>query len=336
MQQPETSPDSATLLEIIRTQTEIAKAGLDLGGVMDLVARRAQVLAHGAGAVVELAEGDEMVYRATAGIAEPQLGLRIRSQGSLSGLCVRERRILMCADSETDPRVDREACRKVGLRSMLVVPLNHQEQTVGVIKVVSPEVDAFSESDVQVLGLMSELIAAAMFHATQFEASELYHRATHDALTGLANRALFYDRLRQSLTQAARHEERVAVLNLDMDGLKPINDGYGHRAGDAALCEVAARIRQACRKSDTAARTGGDEFGVVLPRVAHRSAIEQHCDRLAERISAVPLHFDDHRLPLGASIGFAIFPDDGTELDALLEHADAAMYASKRTRKAAR
>lgn len=329
-------PSKEMLLEIIHTQAEIAKAGMDLGSVMALVAARAQYLTRAAGAVVELAEGDEMVYRAASGSAERQLGLRLKSGTSLSGRCVQERHILYCADSETDERVDRMASRKVGLRSMIVVPLNHLDSTVGVIKVLSPEVDAFSEADIQVLNLMSELIAAAMFHAVQFETSELYHRATHDAMTGLANRALFFDRLRQSLAQAGRNGERLGILNIDMDGLKPINDQYGHRAGDTAIRELATRMRQACRESDTVARLGGDEFGVILQRVDSASVLEHYCARLTESISLRPVPFEQHEFLLGASIGSAVFPDDGTNMEGLLEKADRSMYEVKRTRKAAR
>ena len=332
----DTAPSKSALLEIIRTQTEIAKAGMDLGNVMALAAERTQLLTNSVGAVVELAEGDDMVYRAASGSAANQLGLRIGREGSLSGLCVQERKILVCDDSETDERVDREACRKVGLRSMIVVPLNHLDSTVGVIKAMSPSVHAFSQTDVELLNLLSELVAAAMFHAAQFETSELYHRATHDALTGLANRALYFDRLRQTLAQAKRYAERVAVLNIDMDGLKPINDSLGHRAGDAAIREVAARLAQGCRQSDTVARLGGDEFGLILSRVDNPSVVEQYCHRLADRIGKDPLEFDEHRLPLGASIGYAVFPDHGDDPDMLVHRADQAMYEVKRTRKTAR
>jgi diguanylate cyclase (GGDEF)-like protein len=325
-------PSSETLLEIIKIQTDIAKLGLDLSGVMNLVTQRAQLLTGASGAVIELAEGSEMVYRATAGMAEPQLGLRLNRAGSMSGLCVETRQILRCDDSDTDNRVDREACRKVGLRSMLVVPLNHLDSTVGVLKVLAPSVNAFSVADTQVLGLMSELIAAAMFHAAKFETSDLYHRATHDALTGLANRALFFDRLRQCMVQAERYSQRVGILNLDMDGLKPINDQFGHLAGDAAIKELATRINDATRKSDTVARVGGDEFGVILSRVDDLKGIEQQQRRLTEKIGR-PFQFQNHQLPLAASIGCAVFPDDGTKMDDLLEKADQSMYEMKRSRK---
>ena len=325
-------PSSETLLEIIKIQTDIAKLGLDLSGVMNLVTQRAQFLTGASGAAVELAEGSEMVYRAAAGMAEPQLGLRLNRTGSMSGLCVETRHILRCDDSDTDNRVDREACRKVGLRSMLVVPLNHLDSTVGVLKVMAPSVNAFSDADTQVLGLMSELIAAAMFHATKFETSDLYHRATHDELTGLANRALFFDRLRQCMVQAERYSQRVGILNLDMDGLKPINDQFGHLAGDAAIKELATRINDATRKSDTVARVGGDEFGVILSRVDDRNGIEQQQRRLTEKIGRL-FQFQNHQMTLAASIGCAVFPDDGTKMDDLLEKADQSMYEMKRSRK---
>jgi diguanylate cyclase (GGDEF)-like protein len=324
--------DPTILIEIIQAQTEIAKLGLDLGEVIAFVADRVQQLTGAGGAIVELAEGDDMVYRAAAGMAHRQLGLRLKRQGSMSGLCVEQGQPLRCDDSETDPRVDREACRRVGLRSMVCAPLNHNGTTVGVLKIASPVADAFSARHIQILGLMSDLIAAAMFHAVQYETSELYHKATHDALTGLANRALFYDRLRQCVALARRKSGQVGILNLDMDGLKPINDQLGHRAGDAAIREIAQRISRGSRESDTVARLGGDEFGVILPEVMDRDSATSLAQRIADEIR-LPFRFEDKSVPLDASIGMAVFPDDGVEIETLIESADKAMYAVKRTRK---
>lgn len=323
------------LLEVIKIQTEIARMGTDLGAVMQLVTQQTQELTRAAGAIVEFAEGEEMVYRAAAGIAEPQLGLRLKRSGSLSGQCVHEGQILRCDDSESDPRVDREACRKVGLRSMIVVPLKHNDAAVGVLKVVSPSTNAFSDDDIQLLGLMSELIASAMFHAVKYESNELYHRATHDSLTGLANRALFFDRLRLSLAHGNRHGDQMGILSIDMDGLKPINDLLGHRAGDAALKEVGARLSDACRKNDTVARVGGDEFGIILSRVNGRGNAKEKCQQLTEKIS-LPFQFENRDLNLGASIGLALYPEDGQSVDELIETADQCMYENKRDRKLGR
>lgn len=325
-----TSP--AVLLEIIRIQTEIAKAGLDLGDVMDLVCQKSQYLTRASGGIVELVEDGQMVYRAASGIAKPQLGLRLNKAESLSGLCVEKRQILSCKDSDIDDRVDRDACRRVGLRSMIVVPLNHNDATIGVLKVVSSQVDAFTDADIEVLGLMSELIAAAMFFAVKLETNQLYYRATHDSLTDLANRALFFDRLRQVFAQAERHSYQFGILNLDMDGLKLINDQYGHKAGDAAIKEVARRIKKCSRQSDTAARIGGDEFAILLTRIDNRAGAEQQITRLMQEISH-PFIFEQHHFNLHVSIGLAVFPDDGVEMNCLLELADQKMYQAKRIYK---
>lgn len=326
----DSSQSNLRLLEIIKTQTDIAKLGLDLGAVMSLVAQRACALTAATGAVVELAEGDEMVYRATSGAAEPHLGLRLNRHASLSGLCVAQGEMLVCDDSDDDPRVNSETCRKIGLRSMIVVPLRHDDSVVGVLKVFAALPGSFGESDRQVLGLMSDLIAAAMYHATQNEVGALFLRATHDALAGLANRALFYDRLRHTLANASRDAKRFGVLNLDIDGLKPINDGLGHRAGDAAIREVATRIKQGSREADTTARVGGDEFSVILTQAGSRDEIRSHTERLSALIGA-PFAFESSPMLLAASIGAAIYPDDGEDISTLMESSDRAMYAAKRS-----
>lgn len=329
----DTSPSSAQLIAIIRMQTEIAKLGLDLGSVMAYVVDQAMNLMATDGAVIELAEGPDMVYRASSGIAAGQLGLRLKRHNSLSGLCVETGETLCCDDALDDPRVDREACLKVGLRSMLVQPLLHDGTAVGVLKLLSQQPRAFNAQHMALLGLISELVAAAMFHAARYAADDLFHRATHDALTGLANRALFLDRLRHSLFQAGREQRPGAVLLLDMDGLKQINDTLGHRAGDAALTELADRIRQSARMTDTAARLGGDEFALLLLPVSGPEGVAASTRRLTELMDR-PFIFEGRKLPLRASIGAALFPDDGADLEALLDKADQAMYADKRQHKA--
>ncbi len=171
-QAPALPNDAERLSAIIATQQQIATAGLDLQAVMSLIAERTQAITGATGAAVELAEGDELVYRAVSGTAAHSLGLRLKLDASLSGRCLRTGQALRCDDAEADERVDREACRTVGLRSMIAVPLLYDRRAVGVLKVLSPQPGAFSERDVQTLQLMSGLLAAALSHAAAYEAKQ--------------------------------------------------------------------------------------------------------------------------------------------------------------------
>jgi len=329
------SPPEGLLLEIIRTQTEVVRLGANLGGVMQLVADRVNAICGADGAIVELAEGDQMVYRACSGSAAPFLGLRLNRAASLSGMCVEKGEVLICEDSETDDRVDRAACRRVGLRSMVVAPLLFESTAVGVIKVLSPRPFAFEIGHVAALRTMADLIAAAMYHASVSEASELFFRATHDPMTGLANRALFHDRLREAIGTSSRNNAPFAVLIVDMDGLKQMNDQLGHRIGDAAIKECAVRLHAFKRDGDTVARLGGDEFGLILRDAEYTGQVEVVAGRMADSLAA-PFKFEDRDLNVAGSIGAARFPVDGTDVATLIDLADQSMYASKRERRAGR
>lgn len=153
------------LRTILTAQREIMACGPDLQRVMELVVRQTQDLTKANGAAIELVEGEELVYRAASGTAEPFVGLRLAIQGSLSGRCVRERHLMECPDADDDERVDRSACARIGVRSMVVVPLFHENTCMGVLKVMSPEPRRFYSGDVALLELMAGFIAAAMSHA---------------------------------------------------------------------------------------------------------------------------------------------------------------------------
>lgn len=327
------SSDPYILMEIIRMQTEIAKLGLDLAGVVDAVVERIPTITNADGAIVEYIEGEEMIYRGASGFARPLLGKRVKREASLSGLCVRLGQVLRSDDVLLDPRVDTTPFEEVGVRSIVVAPLKHDGSVVGVLKIVSASTHAFTVRDVRVLELMSELIAAAMYHAARNESNALYQQATHDGLTGVANRMLFFDRLRSRIYPGRRQIEPIGILLIDVDGLKNINDSFGHRAGDAAIRETALRISRIPRRSDVVARLGGDEFGVILGEISNSSDLIAIVERIAQEIDQ-PFRFEGHTLPLTASIGHARYPDDGKDIDALLEVADRSMYQMKRSRSA--
>jgi diguanylate cyclase (GGDEF)-like protein len=323
------SIESNTLLRIIKLQTEIAKLGTDLGRVIATVVDRLPSLTNATSAIIEYPEGNQMVTRGVSGLPESILGASVECEGSLSGLCASQNRILQTNDTEADPRVDREMCRRAGVRSMLVAPLNHNGTVVGVLKIASPKTKAFTPRDKRILKMMSELIAASMYTAARTQSDELYLRATSDSLTGLANRALFFDRLHHRTSTGRRQPIPFGVLTIDMDRLKSINDRFGHRTGDAAIRETALRISRIPRKEDTIARIGGDEFGILLDQAHSRNDIVRVASRINGEIT-LPFEFEGSALQLSASIGSAYYPDDGADMKTLLEVADRSMYAFKR------
>ncbi|WP_317203495.1 EAL domain-containing protein [Janthinobacterium sp.] len=154
------------------------------------------------------------------------------------------------------------------------------------------------------------------------------HLAFHDPLTGLPNRALLLDRLEQSLLAAVRSGARPALMFIDLDRFKHINDSLGHDAGDHLLKEVARRLRDCLRDSDTLARMGGDEFVLLLEHAPEAKDCAALAHKLLECL-ALPMPLNGHTLQMGASIGIACAPDDGAGVVALMKHADAAMYAAK-------
>lgn len=170
----------------------------------------------------------------------------------------------------------------------------------------------------------AEAVGEAIVKASHLMA-EVHHRAYHDPLTELANRALFYELLQHQLAVAERENGRLAVLAIDLDNFKVVNDEEGHPAGDHLLEAVARRIESTIRASDAAARMGGDEFSILLVDADRESAVET-AQRLVTRL-AEP--YDGIRSPVSASIGIAIYPTHGKDICQLLENADRALYVAK-------
>ena len=157
---------------------------------------------------------------------------------------------------------------------------------------------------------------------------ELEHRANHDGLTGLANKNLLHDRLDRAIAMAGRMRRKFALLYLDLDRFKTVNDSLGHAAGDALLRSVAARLTGCVRESDTVARVSGDEFAVILLELDQVEAVFAIAEKILHEIRQ-PVTIDGEALSTSASVGVCIYPDDGTSGDVLLKHADSAMYRAK-------
>jgi diguanylate cyclase (GGDEF)-like protein/PAS domain S-box-containing protein len=155
--------------------------------------------------------------------------------------------------------------------------------------------------------------------------------ALHDPLTDLANKRLMRDRLDVALSAARRKETGVALMFIDLDGFKPVNDAHGHAAGDTVLRTIAMRLTETARGTDTIARIGGDEFVVLSPDYDSRSGIERFARRIIESISEPIALADGASVRVSASLGVALYPEDGSDGQTLLKRADAAMYQAKRT-----
>lgn len=159
------------------------------------------------------------------------------------------------------------------------------------------------------------------------------HQAIHDSLTGLPNRLLFEDRIEVAIERCRRDSSRFALIYIDIDHFKPVNDRYGHLAGDVLLVGVAQRLRQAMRTGDTVARVGGDEFVVILERAPDIEAASRRVESLAMTLAtpyALVLREETVEVKISASFGVALYPDHGDDYDSLLHAADDAMYRAKR------
>ena len=177
----------------------------------------------------------------------------------------------------------------------------------------------------QINGLVLVLRDVSVAHAL---AKKVIHSAEHDFLTGLPNRLLLNDRIGQAIALAQRHMHTVAVLFLDLDGFKHINDSLGHSTGDKLLQSVAERLLDCVRTPDTVSRQGGDEFVILLPEVKHAEDVAIAARRVLRAVAGA--HFvDHHELHVTSSIGVSLYPDDGLDAEALIKNADTAMYQAK-------
>ena len=445
--------NSDRLARIVETQRDIAAAGVDLSAVARLIVERSMSLTRAEGAMVSLIDGEELAVSAAGGIASKAVGGRRPISSSIVKHAIAARDTLLIERAETDPRMNPELRATIRDRSHICVPLFQGDRPVAALNLMSSsEEDRLGEDDRRTLELLAVVLAAAVSRAAEFEAkreqvealarfeatfegalagmtlfdmdgrildanaamlellgldrdtiirrhvlslvhpedrelvlhelgrngenvdsfrlehrlqssngqtrwvdasisfvrdlagrrsfavsmvqdvtqrkeaeaalvaqAELNeHQALHDALTGLANRTLFRDRIDLAVKSARRTGARVAVLLMDLDRFREINDSLGHAAGDELLVELGTRMRDALRASDTVARLGGDEFGVLLPDATIPDDVLAVVDRVRAEI-AQPVIVQGLPLVLEASIGISLYPDDGENVESLLK-----------------
>jgi diguanylate cyclase (GGDEF)-like protein/PAS domain S-box-containing protein len=256
---------------------------------------------------------------------------RIPISEGISGRVVRTGEPVLLEDVREDPAFIGAV---EGITSEVCVPLFDRGEVVGILNVESMGGVVLTEADLRLVSALAEQVGGAIGRArlyTQVRESEerLAYRAFHDPLTRLANRSLFLNRLEHARARAKRQNGRLAVLFMDLDNFKVINDSLGHGIGDRLLVTVAERLRTCVRPQDTVARLGGDEFVALLEDLADAGAAARVADRIMDELRE-PFEIDGHRLHTSASIGIALDAASGGDL---LRAADTAMYRAKENGK---
>jgi len=262
------------------------------------------------------------VIHAASGLRQPYLGLQVPAGRGLHGVVMGTKGPLYVPDMDADPRVFR---REPAVKSGIYAPLVATGRVIGVLSAHRSEPHAFGDADLNLLTVVARYLAGA------FEVARLHDQlktaAATDTLTGLANRRAFFDRFDAELARSARTGEALSVSLLDLNGLKAINDRYGHSIGDRALVTAAETLGGNIRAFDLAARVGGDEFTLLFPGTARPQA-EEIVERIGVATMSVP-GANGGAATVTFAWGAAAWPDDGDTTDALLQAADRRLYTMK-------
>ncbi|MDQ6999336.1 MAG: sensor domain-containing diguanylate cyclase, partial [Mariprofundus sp.] len=246
------------------------------------------------------------------------------------GTAAYRKELVIVEDISTDPLwADyKDLAMAHGLHACWSMPIcNFQQEVIGTFALYYSEPRKPEQSEIDSLKAAVYLAAIAIEH--HYAEEKLRQMAHYDALTDLPNRVMFMDRLKMGLAQARRRHQQFAILFIDLDRFKFINDTKGHETGDRALKKVAQRLLACVREEDTVARLGGDEFTILLTNIHDRKDVEFIADKVIQALSE-PIILDKHEYSIGASIGISMYPENGTDADTLLGKADDAMYLAKR------
>jgi diguanylate cyclase (GGDEF)-like protein len=251
------------------------------------------------------------------------------------GRAIRSRRACIINDYFADPdtRAFHARARSDGTKSGAAFPLFAHGQVAGIMIFVATDTDTFTPEFAELLQRLADNVSFALESFDRADEKNkaderIEYLASHDSLTQLPNREMFNELLRHAIDAGGRYQRKFALLFIDLDRFKIINDSLGHDAGDMLLVEIAGRLRSALRASDVVARLGGDEFVVILEETAERHDVERVAGELLSALSQ-PLQLSGHECHTTASIGIAMYPSDGADMQTLTKNADMAMYLAK-------
>ena len=326
---------SERILKLERKVLELIAASDSLEHILDTLCSTAEkLIPHSTTAVFLSNErGEELAIKSA-----PSLHLeftRARQedpkllQDATCGYAALRQTLAVCPDVSMDVNWApwRQLAEKAGVAACWAMPIIAPKgETLGVFAVYPCTTGSPSDQDRQLLERIAHLASIAVERNRQME--RIRYLAMHDPLTGLANRSLLNEHLSQTVHRAEREQHQFALLFIDLDGFKQVNDQHGHDAGDDLLKVMASRLTQQLRGSDICARIGGDEFVVILETLSSPDAAEGVALKVLRSLSE-PVVRGNLELMVSASIGLAIFPDDATSADGLLTQADDAMYKAK-------
>jgi diguanylate cyclase (GGDEF)-like protein len=344
-------------IAMLKEITEVIASEHSLQKVFDLVACRARELIQAQTVAIPILSDDQTAYSYRAAIgadAEELLGASLPIDIGICGWVLRHREpwwhgVLDQLTANERNRWEQEA------GNIILVPLIGKRQFLGGIAGINKSGDdEFGERELQLLTMFANQVSIAIENAMFFEEldaakqraeayreklqetntrlsrsnQDLQHLAVHDPLTGLPNRTLILDRMQQGILTAKRDQQTMALIMVDLDHFKEVNDTLGHPVGDELLIGVSKGFQTALREPDTLGRLGGDEFAVVLPQADREAALI-----VAGKLQAAlhrPVQVDGNSLSIGASMGVALYPEHGSDPSTLLKCADVAMYVAKR------
>ncbi len=306
---------------------------LDLDEVLDTILQCAMDLLRARDGSIMLVHGEDELRTVCVKGTSGAVGARAQFGGGVAGrVAVSREPLLINGTIVRDPAVARaDAPPPPG--SAMSVPLIHRGSLLGVLNVNAADGAAYTAHELRALSLFGEQAAGALANAQLYEAQRLLasqnlYMALHDPLTNLPNRALFLDRFQHAMSRRHDDDRAVALLFLDLDDFKMVNDTYGHAAGDEALVAFADRLRGIVRLGDTVARFSGDEFAVLVEDVRSASEATLAAQRIATGLTE-PFDIAGHKLTLQASVGIAIEGPAGHSVEEMLHNADTAMYMAK-------
>lgn len=295
---------------------------------------------------------NQLVYKRyfEDGVRKMEHRINADSETSFAAWSFRQRKPVLISDkdSESAQYLDRPATRKgPPSQSIVCLPLTIEERAVGVMTLQNYKARAYTPNHLTFLEALAPYVSIAVENALIHDRLEdlnkalsdekrrleratlkISHLANHDTLTGLPNRRLLFELMGKSIDTARRANSKIGVLFIDLDDFKPINDEYGHAAGDGALVAISERLRGLVRASDIVARIGGDEFVAVVTNIKSRDDLEKVARKIIDE-GARPLSFCGKSRCLGMSMGVSIFPDNSQSVEDLVNMADAAMYRVK-------